>query len=92
MGSDARWLYAASLTPIEVMSPMELRQQTTDQTELPYSGRALSAGLSGANDSGTQQFFYDMSAAKRQHDQDGNPREKRARPTFDQGIQWYKGA
>ncbi|XP_054278247.1 CWF19-like protein 1 [Macrosteles quadrilineatus] len=89
VGSDARWLYAASLTPIEVMSPMELRQQTTDQTELPYSGRALSAGLSGANDSGTQQFFYDMSAAKRPHDQDGNHREKRARPTFDQGSCWF---
>lgn len=38
VGGEARWLYAASLTPIEVMSAAELRQQTTDQTELPYTG------------------------------------------------------
>lgn len=39
VGSEARWLYAASLTPIDVMGAHELRQQTTDQTELPYSGK-----------------------------------------------------
>lgn len=49
------------------------------------SGRALNSHLSGAADSeSAQQFFYDMTPGKRRHDDDG-PREKRQRPTFDQG-------
>uniref|UniRef100_A0A1B6J3M2 Cwf19-like C-terminal domain-containing protein n=1 Tax=Homalodisca liturata TaxID=320908 RepID=A0A1B6J3M2_9HEMI len=89
VGGDARWLYAASLTPVDIMSAQELRQQTTDQTELPYTGRALSATVSGASDnSAGHQYFYDMTPAKQSRDGDG-PREKRAKMEFDQSSCWF---
>nr|CAD7451174.1 unnamed protein product [Timema bartmani] len=73
------------------MSAKELYQQTTDQTECPYSGNMLSPHINKKPEEPTQ-FFYDMN-----HSDDGDNRRKRSRknddgperkqrPVFDQGI------
>ncbi|XP_039276496.1 CWF19-like protein 1 [Nilaparvata lugens] len=89
-----KYMLALSVTPIDVMNVIELQQQTTDQTELPYAGAALSSRCGGGGtDDAHAQFFYDMSTSdgggasgrKRRHD--GS--DKRQRPTFDQDKCWF---
>jgi hypothetical protein len=41
-----KWLYAFSLTPIDQMSASDLYQETTDQTDCPYTGTMLQPSLS----------------------------------------------
>lgn len=84
-----KWLYALSLTPMDMMRKIELLQQTTDQTDLPYTGFALNSNCGGSTTEKPTQFFYDMSPAKRKHDKDDQHRGKKQRPTFDQGM--YNG-
>lgn len=84
-----KWLYALSLTPIDLMRISELRQQTTDQTNLPYTGQALSYSCTGVSEQNQpSQFFYDMTSGKRQREDDEAPfkRKKQQRgPALDQG-------
>jgi hypothetical protein len=41
-----KWLYAFSLAPTEQMRATDLCQQTTDQTDCPYTGNMLHPSLS----------------------------------------------
>jgi len=41
-----KWLYAFSLTPIDQMRTSDLYQETTDQTDCPYTGTMLQPSLS----------------------------------------------
>lgn len=41
-----KWLYAFSLTPIDQMKTSDLYQETTDQTDCPYTGTMLQPSLS----------------------------------------------
>nr|CAD7456044.1 unnamed protein product [Timema tahoe] len=72
-----KWLYAANLEPIDKMLAKELYQQTTDQTECPYSGNMLSPHINKKPEEPTQ-FFYDMN-----HSDDGDNRRKRSRKNDD---------
>nr|CAD7434267.1 unnamed protein product [Timema monikensis] len=89
-----KWLYAASLEPIDKMSAKELYQQTTDQTECPYSGNMLSPHINKKPEEPTQ-FFYDMNQSddgdnrrKRSRKNDDGP-ERKQRPVFDQATCWF---
>jgi hypothetical protein len=41
-----KWLYAFSLAPIGQMRATDLYQETTDQTDCPYTGNLLQPSLS----------------------------------------------
>ncbi|KAJ8883083.1 hypothetical protein PR048_014922 [Dryococelus australis] len=93
--SDQKWLYAASLEPIDKMLSMDLYQGTTDQTECPFSGNMLLQNLNKTQIEHTSQFFYDMNPPvegdtrrKRPKNDDGGPARKQ-RPVFDQESCWF---
>uniref|UniRef100_A0A1B6E6F5 Cwf19-like C-terminal domain-containing protein n=2 Tax=Clastoptera arizonana TaxID=38151 RepID=A0A1B6E6F5_9HEMI len=83
-----KWLYALNVTSMDVMRRTELFQQTTDQTDLPYSGVALSGTCGNVSLENPTQFFYDMTPVKRKNDDDQG-KGKRQRPSFDQGKCWF---
>lgn len=87
-----KWLFALSLMPIDLMRVSELRQQTTDQTDLPYTGIALSYSCTGvAEQHQRSQFFYDMPSDKRQNQEDEAPfkRKKQRGPALNQEQCWF---
>lgn len=66
-----KWVYALSLTPVDRMRLTDLVQQTTDETNCPYSyDFTLNAGKNEEN----VQYFYNMNATeeKRKYDKKGN--------------------
>lgn len=85
-----KWLYAFNLTPIDQMSTSDLYQETTDQTDCPYTGTMLQPSLSHKQVR-QPQYFYDMDSA----DDEGSQRKKARRdnkrqpPTFDQESCWF---
>lgn len=85
-----KWLYAFTLVPIDQMRTSELYQETTDQTDCPYTGTMLQPSLSNKQVRHTQ-YFYDMDSP----DEEGSHRKKartdskRQPPTFDQESCWF---
>ncbi|XP_049831273.1 CWF19-like protein 1 [Schistocerca gregaria] len=90
-----KWLYALSIDPIEKMRAMELYQQTTDQTECPYSGSMLLPSITQNKEEKSNQYFFDMDAPedhgsrkRKSRGSDGGP-ERKQPPVFDQGTCWF---
>jgi hypothetical protein len=85
-----KWLYAFSLTPTDQMKTSDLYQETTDQTDCPYTGTMLQPTLSSKQVRHSQ-YFYDMDSP----DDEGSHRKKARRdskrqpPTFDQESCWF---
>lgn len=89
-----KWLYALSLTPIDLMRVSELSQQTTDQTGLPYTGLALSYSCTGVSEQDQpSQYFYDMTSGKRQREDDEPPFKRKKQqprgPALEQEQCWF---
>lgn len=89
-----KWLYAFSLTPIDQMSSIHLYQDTTDQTDCPYTGKMLHPSLS-KKQVRPSQFFYDMDSPTDEGNQrkkarkDDKQQRKRQPPKFDQESCWF---
>lgn len=73
-----KWIYAASLTPIDQMKKSELYQMTSDQTDCPFSKIMTRPNLEEG-----KQYFYDMKAPddkksqKRKHRNDSESEKKK---------------
>lgn len=81
-----KWLYAASLTPIDQMKAMDLYQVTTDETACPFPNPVSKGSQAG----GGQQFFYDMDATDDSKKRRGQgERFERKRQAIDQNTCWF---
>lgn len=83
-----KWLYAASLTPVDKTKLSDLLQPTTDETQCPYDSNILrNIGKKEEN----VQYFYNMNAPdeeKRKHT-DKDRQRKRQKMEFDQSKCWF---
>ncbi|XP_021938616.1 CWF19-like protein 1 [Zootermopsis nevadensis] len=89
-----KWLYAFSLLPVDEMKASHLYQETTDQTDCPYTGGMLKPILS-KKQARSSQFFYDLDSPTDEGNQrkkarkDDKWKDRRKPPIFDQESCWF---
>lgn len=94
--SKEKYVYAASVQPVEKMRVMDLLQKTTDETICPYLKLNFSIEHKGnVQNQEASQFFFDMDTQnqhqnrkRNQNNFDGS-NKKRQRQVFDQEKCWF---